>query len=462
MGDGSPTEPMTTLSTAVTFTTTNADGSTILTVPTQFTTVVVTTLPGGTFTTFTEVVANPPGVLNPGGASGDSADTFFQNKGAVAGVFIAASLAIVAIVLFVIFALRRRRFRVQNERDAEIAAGLAAAVSNQRFGDDEDHPVVMRNVPSALRGRSPWPEDEDDDRLVYGSSSAPYMYSNLRGVGPPTQNMIIAPEAAYPATPGRYALARTASESPSPKRESQGLPTTNFEPASPTANSGWSSHPEAAYLGRRSDSVSPAPTHSAPASAYHGTRDHGTSVGHAPPSSYAHRPPPSVGKDGSGSGSGGTSAPSLTTAGGRTQRASSPTLGDIYPPEYEHFSRPTSSAAQVVSVPQVGFAYEPSPVLHNHQIITDLSEVQGAYDGMRSPFSADLGNMSVGSRSMYSREDESEDGDHVAPREDSRLDPVMRMRDGLASAASVGPRDHEDYMRRVVVRVSPSPQGSVI
>lgn len=144
------------------------------------------------------------------------------------------------------------------------------------------------------------------------------------------------------------------------------------------------------------------------------------------------------------------------TAGARTQRVSSPTLEDMYPPEYENFSRPASSAAQFV-VPQVGYAYEPSPVLHNHQIVADLSEVQGAYDGMRSPFSADIANMSVASRSMYSRDDESEEGDHVVGREDSRLDPLMRMRDGLASAASVGPRDHEDYMRRVVPQLHSAP-----
>jgi hypothetical protein len=63
---------MTTLPEAVTFTTTDASGSTRLTVPPEFTTVIVTTLPGGTFTTITEVVANPPGVLNPDDVNHDS------------------------------------------------------------------------------------------------------------------------------------------------------------------------------------------------------------------------------------------------------------------------------------------------------------------------------------------------------------------------------------------------------
>ncbi|KIM34572.1 hypothetical protein M408DRAFT_325315 [Serendipita vermifera MAFF 305830] len=289
------------------------------------------------------------------------------------------------------------------------------------------------------------------------------MYSNFHGVGPPSQNMIIAPEAAYPATPARYALARRDSSSPSPERDLPGLPKTTFEPASPTGNSGggWSSSHHhngsgggGAFASRRSHSVSPIPSipsNSALGSTYHGTREPGgTSVGHAPPSSFSHRQPGKEGNGsmgGTGSGSGGTSAPSLMTAGARgTQRVSSPTLGDMYPPEYEQFSRPASSAAQVIE-PQVGYAYEPEPVLHNHQIVADLAEVQGAYDGLRSPFSADIATMSVASRSMYSREDDESEEGHAM---DSRLDPLMRMRGGIASAASVGPRDHEDYMRRVV------------
>jgi hypothetical protein len=354
-------------------------------------------------------------------------------------VFIAASLAICAIVLFVIFALRRRRHRFQTERDAEIAAGLAAAVSNQRFADDEDHPVVMRSVPSAMRGRSPWLDDDDDDRLVYNTATGPVMYSNLSGVGPPTQSMPIISEVAYPLTAAHYIHARTNSGSPSPRRDSMGLPITSLETVSPTGNSG---HGGLAYLGR--ESTSPVPTTSAPASVNHGT------VTHAPSSHGGHRPPASAGKDGSGngtgSGSGGTSQPSLMTATPAHRRASSSRLEDMYPPEYEQFSGPSSSAAVM------GYAYEPEPVPHEHQITTNLREVRGPQEGLRSPLSADIA-ASVASRSMYSHDGEEWDEEgNVMPREDSRLDPVMRITGGLASAASVGPRDHEDYTRRVVVR----------
>jgi hypothetical protein len=341
-------------------------------------------------------------------------------------------LAICAIVLFVIFALRRRKNLVRNERDAEIAAGLAAAASNQRFVDDEDHPVVILGVPSAMRGRSPPLDDEDD---AYHTPAGPVMYSNYTGVGPPTHNMAITSGIDYPLTSVRYTHARSNSDSPSSRKDSMGLPTTSFEPASPTGNP---AHGGGAYLSR--DNTSPTPTISTPAPANHGI---GT---RAPSSNGGHRSPPSAGKDngsgsgnGTGSGSGGTSQPSLTTA---TARAGSARLEEMHPPEYQQISRPNSSAAAV------GYAYEPDPVLHEHQITADLRRAQSAYDGMRSPLSGDIAARSDGSRSMYSQDGDGSRESDDDGREDSRLDPGMRVTGGLAS---VGPRDHEDYTRRVVV-----------
>jgi len=266
----------------------------------------------------------------------------------------------------------------------------------------------------------------------------PGIYTSLNRVGAPTLSMPITSDIPYPATAARYIHTRSTSGSPSPKDEFRNLPTTALEPASPIARS---SH-GGAYLGRRSDSVSPVLTASAHTSTHHGTANY------VPPS-YGYRPLASTGRGGSGnSGSGGTSQPSLT-ATAVAPRVSDSRLEDIHQPESEQYSRPTSSTALM------GIAYEPEPVPHERQIVTALRDVQGAYDGIGSPLPEDTAAMSVGSRSMYSHEDgESYDEADAVPRPDSRLDPLMRMSGGLTSAVSVGPRDDLDYMRRVVVCLS--------
>ncbi|CCA72299.1 related to proteophosphoglycan ppg1-Leishmania major [Serendipita indica DSM 11827] len=473
--------PTTTFSTPVSLTMTNSQGSVFVTSPSEITTVVVTTVPNGSFTTLTEIIANPPGVLNSGDRS--PASTFFKNRGAVAGVFVTAALALCAMILFVVFALRRRRQRLQRERDAEIAAGLAAAA--QRFTDDGDHPVVMRSVPSsrlAMR-RSPLPDDEDDDeRIVYSSTGAPIMYSN-----PHMMPMAITRDTAYPVSPARYgALGGGANRSrtPSPSKDPFANPIAIIEPASPVANanSGWSSH--GGFHGQRSQSVSPVPTMSAPASAHHGTNfGAATSIGHAPSSYHTvppYRPPTaSSGKDGSSGSGGSTSVPGTiqppvpTTSRSNLDRSSSPALSSMYPPEYEQFASVENGSGN-----EVGYAYEPEPVQHSRQItaglsvlapagfdqsslpVVRLSNDDDAYSGIRSPLSgADLGRTaSVGSRSMYSQDASAEWDEHERmPREDPRLDPLMRMHGGLVSAASMGQTDHLDYMRRVQPQALNSP-----
>ena len=367
-------------------------------------------------------------------------------------------------VLFVVFALRRRRQRLQRERDAEIAAGLAAAAMSQRFTEDGDHPVVMRSVPSsrlAMR-RSPLPDDEDDDeRIVYSASGAPIRFSN-----PNMMPMAITRDTAYPVSPARYgALGVPNSRTPSPSKDPFANPIAIVEPASPVANanSGWSSH--GAFFGQRSGSVSPVPTTSAPPSAHHGTNfGAATSTGHAPSSYHTvppYRPPTaSSTKDGS-SGSGGTTSvpstiqPMALASRSNIDRSSSPALSGMYPPEYEQFASVENGGAN-----DVGYAYEPEPVQHARQITAGFDSTslprqstEDAYSGIRSPFSSGLERAaSVGSRSMYSQEGSAEWDEHDRmPRDDPRLDPLMRMRGGLVSAASMGQTDHLDYMRRVQV-----------
>lgn len=63
---------------------------------------------------------------------------FFANKGAVAGVFLIIGLAAASIVLWIVFALRRRHRVRQLERDTTVSATLAAAGLNRAPLDDDD------------------------------------------------------------------------------------------------------------------------------------------------------------------------------------------------------------------------------------------------------------------------------------------------------------------------------------
>ncbi|KAG8849068.1 hypothetical protein FRC20_002393 [Serendipita sp. 405] len=462
-----PDLPWTTLSTPVTLTMTDSAGSPVITVPEQFTTVVVITVSNGSFTTMTQVIANPPGVLNSGDRS--TAD-FFKNRGAVAGVFVTVALALVAMVLFVVFALRRRRRRIQKQREAEAAAIEAAANANQRFGDDEDHPVVLRSVPSSrlgMRGRSPL-MDEDEEEMGYAGGMKPVVSfgsANNPFIQPSFVPMPLSQHGhAYPSTPSRY------------------------DP-----------------VGRRSSSRTPSPVKTDPSASNHG----GLRI---PPSAYNPRP---ILKNGngdssgsaSGSGSGGTLLPGNlhpTGSGGRnsngreggSRRSGSPAMSSMYPPEYEQFASVEDGSGGPGSS-RVGLAYEPEPVHYDRQITAGLSlgysqtsfghprtsedqeevDVRTPLTGGRIAGSSSMGAhgvrdeaegagraMSVASRSVYSQDVSGEDYDgwdedhrRLNQREDPRLDPLMRMRSGLLSAVSMGQTDHLDYMRRAVPTDQPPP-----
>jgi len=68
---------------------------------------------------------------------------FFQNKGAVAGVFVVVGLAATAIVFFILFWFRRRRKNRRLDHDAVVAATLAEHGYGRQslIGADDDHPV---------------------------------------------------------------------------------------------------------------------------------------------------------------------------------------------------------------------------------------------------------------------------------------------------------------------------------
>lgn len=63
---------------------------------------------------------------------------FFQNTGAVAGVFVLVGLAAASIILWIFFALRRRRRTQRLEHDTAVSATLAAAGFHRTPLDDDD------------------------------------------------------------------------------------------------------------------------------------------------------------------------------------------------------------------------------------------------------------------------------------------------------------------------------------
>jgi hypothetical protein len=66
--------------------------------------------------------------------------SFFRNTGAVAGVFVLVGLAAASILLWVLFALRRRRRTQRLEHDTAVSATLAAAGFHRTPLDDDDDP----------------------------------------------------------------------------------------------------------------------------------------------------------------------------------------------------------------------------------------------------------------------------------------------------------------------------------
>ena len=71
--------------------------------------------------------------------------SFFRNAGAVAGVFVLVGLAAASIVLWVIFAVRRRRRTRRLEHDTAVSATLAAAGFHRTPLDDDDDPATGTN-----------------------------------------------------------------------------------------------------------------------------------------------------------------------------------------------------------------------------------------------------------------------------------------------------------------------------
>ncbi|KIJ21780.1 hypothetical protein PAXINDRAFT_165175 [Paxillus involutus ATCC 200175] len=110
---------------------------------------------GGVTTTVTQAVVNPTLAPNSDNAGGSS---FFGNTGAVVGVFVVVGLAAASIMLWILFAVRRRQRMRGIEQDTAVEAAVAAAGFNRAPLDDDNEgggavPPYMRSHFSLEMGR---------------------------------------------------------------------------------------------------------------------------------------------------------------------------------------------------------------------------------------------------------------------------------------------------------------------
>ncbi|BEI86690.1 hypothetical protein CcaverHIS002_0700360 [Cutaneotrichosporon cavernicola] len=144
--------PETTATSAVKITTTDSKGNVYTTIPASFTSTGVVTSGGAVFTV-TRVVHNPSGALDAGSLSGGSS-SFFNNKGAVAGVFVIVGLAVVTILAALGFIFFRKRRRQRLDREVTAAAVAASAAAGRSPLDEEgdiasSHPT-SESYPSTM------------------------------------------------------------------------------------------------------------------------------------------------------------------------------------------------------------------------------------------------------------------------------------------------------------------------
>ncbi|KAI0639461.1 hypothetical protein C8Q77DRAFT_1081356 [Trametes polyzona] len=99
-------QPETTLSSPFFVTVTDKNHHTTLSVPPVFTSMVVSELPDGQFTTYTHVIANPTGIY---GVEIENKMGFFANSGLVAGVFLVVGIVAASILVGIWLFIRRRR-----------------------------------------------------------------------------------------------------------------------------------------------------------------------------------------------------------------------------------------------------------------------------------------------------------------------------------------------------------------
>ncbi|KDR84960.1 hypothetical protein GALMADRAFT_302726 [Galerina marginata CBS 339.88] len=107
------THASTTLSSALAFTSSGANGAKIITTPPLVTLLSTSTEPNGALTTVTNVVANPPSFNS---SQELSSNTGIHKPGVLAGVCIVAGIAIASLLAGIVFCIRRSRRRLRQRR----------------------------------------------------------------------------------------------------------------------------------------------------------------------------------------------------------------------------------------------------------------------------------------------------------------------------------------------------------
>ncbi|TFK77126.1 hypothetical protein BDN72DRAFT_830297 [Pluteus cervinus] len=144
-------------------TTTDLSGQITTSSPSALTTYLTTTAGDGQPVTVTVVQVNPTLSGPNTGTSGSANSPFFKNTGAVAGVFLLVGLTATSIILWIIFAIRRRRRTRRLDHDTAVSATLAAVGFHRTPLDDDDDPANASH-----RSRYGSPEAE----MMHRSSSA--------------------------------------------------------------------------------------------------------------------------------------------------------------------------------------------------------------------------------------------------------------------------------------------------
>jgi hypothetical protein len=158
----------------------------ITTAPSVLTSEMVQTDASGRIYTVTAVVHNTASIN--GSSSRGGGNDFFENTGAVAGVFVVVGLVVAAgIGAFTFFMLRRRR-RQRLDRDVAAAAAAAAAAQQPRFEDDDDHSPAMTQYGGYYTSNTSHDFDTSAPQSTRG-----YDYEAAGGYDPYAANLVDVP-----------------------------------------------------------------------------------------------------------------------------------------------------------------------------------------------------------------------------------------------------------------------------
>ena len=363
---------------------------------------------------------------------------FFRNKGAVAGVFLVVGLTATAIVVLGILAIWKRR-KARRQRDVDLATGAKGAsrtrspLEPDEAGQDPGiYAVAVRHSPVEMRSGAPGPGEESSVSFGYG----PSVYGSGILLNPPAQatNAGVPPEQQphhyYP-----YLSSGRRSSSPGEEHPSFARGPANGSSAPP----GYFSAPHS-YARMKT----PSPVFGGPLVS---VQDSSTNqIRGPPPSAY------------NGVIFSDSKQPSSEGHGSSVENRLGPVLES------------TNTPSDTVALPSiVAYAYEPEPVTWDHRIVgaspvsdtraSSPRNLQVSTVEQQQDLQSNRGSISNRSASVYSQDWEAEPDVRPTLRvvNDPRISPElgMRLRGGLASEHSFGPRDDEDWSRRVGVCCHP-------